>query len=332
MSVHELYAEELSIGVPLPTAPAITIDAGITGQYQAVTGDAMRLPLSAPLSRQVTGMDRLVNPALVLQVAIGQSTVATRRVIANLFYRNVRILRQVPLGTTLETTVIPKAAKLARPGAGGERAKVLLGMTTRDEFANVIADFERLALIPVRDREAVAETGETGTAEDTLDLAPYTRLLPRGWNLDGLRQGVLPKPGTPIVDPLTEPITEAQQLVRLTQNLAAAHRDARRGQQGQRLVYGGHTVGLAQASLTRVDPSIVTVLGWHSCDHLAPIYENDLLSFTTTLLETVAQRQGSVAAYRIEASAVRPGADPVTVLSWTPVVWTASGTTTEGQS
>lgn len=331
MSVREPYADELTIGVPLPTAPAITIDAGIAGQYQAITGDAMRLPLSAPLSSQVTGTDRLANPALVLQIAIGQSTVATRRVIANLFYRNVRILRQVPVGTTLETTVVPKAAKLARPGAGGERAKVLLGMTTRDENGNLVADFERLALIPVRDLNAMSEAGETGTAEDTLDLAPYTRLLPRSWNLDGLPHGVLPEPGNPIADPLTEPVTEAQTLVRLTQNLAAAHRDSRRGQHGQRLVYGGHTVGLAQASLTRIDPSIATVLGWHSCDHLAPVYENDLLSFTTTLVDSIDQHQGSVAAYRVEASAIRPGTEPVTVLSWMPVVWTASKATTERQ-
>ena len=331
MSIHEPFAEELTLGEPLPTAPAITITEGLAGQYQAITGDALRLPLSAPLSRQVTGAGPLANPALVLQIAIGQSTVATRRVIANLFYRHVRILRQVPIGTTLETTVIPKAAKPARPNANGERAKVLLSMTTRDEAGNIIADFERLALIPVNHRLALTEAGEPGTAEDRLDLGEYIQLAPGEWNLAGLPAGPLPPAGKLVQDPLREPVTEAQTLVRITQNLAAAHRDAARGQQNRRLVYGGHTVGLAQAALSRIDPGIATVLGWHSCDHLAPVFEEDLLSFSAVLEDSLPHKEGSIAAYRITATAHRPGTEPVDVLSWVPVVWTAAQTTPEGK-
>ena len=40
-----------------------------------------------------------------MHVSIGQSTVATRRVIANLFYRGVVLRRQVFLGDTLATSV-----------------------------------------------------------------------------------------------------------------------------------------------------------------------------------------------------------------------------------
>lgn len=331
MSIQEPFADDLTIGVPLPQAPAITIDEGVAAQYQGITGDALRIPLSAALSQQATGLQRLANPALVLQIAIGQSTVATRRVIANLFYRKVRLFKQVPVGTTLETTVVPIAAALARPTPSGDRAKVLLSITTRDEHGAVIADFERLALLPVRNRETFVESGSVGTAEDSLDLENYAHLLPDNWNLDRLPAGELPGKGTAMQDPLVEPVTEAQTLVRLTQNLAAAHRDFRRGQHSQRLVYGGHTIGLAQAALTRMDPAIATVLGWHSCDHLGPVYENDLLSFSATLLESAPQAVGSIAAYRVTAHALRPGGEPVSVLSWVPVVWTASRTNALGQ-
>ena len=46
---------------------------------------------------------------------------------------------------------------------------------------------------------------------------------------------------------------------------------------GSRLVYGGHTIGLALAQATRALPNLVTVLGWTSCDHTGPVHEGDTL-------------------------------------------------------
>jgi acyl dehydratase len=70
-------------------------------------------------------------------------------------------------------------------------------------------------------------------------------------------------------------VTSAPELARLTLNVAATHHDWRIG--GQRLVYGGHTIGLALAQTTRLLPNLVTVLGWESCDHLGPVHEGDTL-------------------------------------------------------
>ncbi|MEZ5166469.1 MAG: hypothetical protein R2695_08230 [Acidimicrobiales bacterium] len=64
-------------------------------------------------------------------------------------------------------------------------------------------------------------------------------------------------------------IDGATGMVRLTHNLAMIHRDAVRSPYPVRLVYGGHVVGLAQASLSRVLPGMATVAGWHGCDHTA---------------------------------------------------------------
>jgi hypothetical protein len=66
------------------------------------------------------------------------------------------------------------------------------------------------------------------------------------------------------------------------------------------------------------------VLGWHSCNHLGPVFENDLLSFTATLDHAQPVSQGTLAAWTLTATALRPQAEPVPVLSWTPVVWTAA--------
>jgi acyl dehydratase len=70
-------------------------------------------------------------------------------------------------------------------------------------------------------------------------------------------------------------VSSAPELARLTLNIAATHHDRRIG--GQRLVYGGHTIGLALAQATRLLPNLVTVLGWTSCDHTGPVHEGDTL-------------------------------------------------------
>jgi acyl dehydratase len=64
-------------------------------------------------------------------------------------------------------------------------------------------------------------------------------------------------------------------LARLTLNIAATHHDSRVG--GRRLVYGGHTIGLALAQAGRLLPNLATVLGWQSCDHVGPVHEGDTL-------------------------------------------------------
>ena len=70
-------------------------------------------------------------------------------------------------------------------------------------------------------------------------------------------------------------VSSAPELARLTLNIAATHHDSRFG--GRRLVYGGHTIGLALAQATRLLPNLTTVLGWQSCDHTGPVYEGDTL-------------------------------------------------------
>ena len=64
-----------------------------------------------------------------------------------------------------------------------------------------------------------------------------------------------------------------------------AHHDAASSSAG-RLVYGGHTIGLAAAQATRALPNLVTIVAWHGCDHLAPVREGDTLRSTLELDQT----------------------------------------------
>jgi 2-methylfumaryl-CoA hydratase len=313
------FGDDLVLGESLPAAPAITLDGGAAAQYQAICGDPAQLSLSAPLSRAVSGVpSRVVNSGLVLQIAIGQSTVATRIVIANLFYRNVTVHRQVHVGETLSSTVTPTACAYTSGKGKGRRAKVLLSIETHDEHGELVVSLERLALLPLREQDGLVESGGIGTAAGDRALADLVAVLPP-WDLTRLSRAPLPPTGWQVIDPLRDSVSGALELVRLTQNLASAHRDPQRGQHGRRLVYGGHTIALAQSSLTRMVPGLAAVVGWRSCDHLAAVFDDDLLSFQITCEERLAVEGGALIAFRIRGRALRQGTEPVDAIDFRPI-------------
>ena len=113
-------------------------------------------------------------------------------------------------------------------------------------------------------------------------------------------------------------MTGATELARLTLNVAMAHTDATRSSHGRRLVYGGHTIAVAAAHATRAIPALATIVAWQGCDHLAPVFEGDVLR-TELQVEGVEPRDGGggLAELRALVSAVRGGeGDPEPVLDW----------------
>lgn len=321
------YFDDLRVGQVLEPAPPITIDRGMTAAYQALVGDPLRVALAEPVAEAVAGVrGGLVNPALVLHVSIGQSTVATRRVIANLFYRGVAVQRPVPVGTTLHTTVDIRALReTSRKEGRARRGMVLLGVRTVDGDGEVIADYERCPLLPFRDEAAdIDHADDVGPASGSRHLSDWARFAPTSWDLAPLGPPTPWAIGETAHDPMRDTVTDAPSLVRLTQNQAAAHRDARLGQRGKRLVYGGHTIGLAQASLVRMLPNMATVVGWHSCDHTGPVFEDDVLSVTATLDAQDSCGPGRLLAFTVIVHAEREGEPaPLAVLDWKPVVYSA---------
>jgi acyl dehydratase len=80
-------------------------------------------------------------------------------------------------------------------------------------------------------------------------------------------------------------VTSAPELVRASLNMAMAHTDARFSYLGERLVYGGHTIFMAFSQVTRALPNLLTILAWDSCDHTAPVVENDRLRTELTVTD-----------------------------------------------
>jgi acyl dehydratase len=273
------YFEELEVGQRFEQAPAVTITAGLAAAHQAILGDRLALALSQPLAREVTGRGPLAHPALVWDLAIGQSTLVTQNVRANLFYRGLLLRHQPELGDTLHTVTTIEALKQNkirpdRPATG----LAVLRMTTTDQRERRVLDFWRCAMIPLLDpgldtghRDDLDVVGRPIDAgELATSVAGWTPPAPRGIELHpGLRLRV---GGGDVV-------SSAPELARLSLNIAAVHHDSLAAG-GRRLVYGGHTIGLALAQASRALPDLLTVLGWHSADHLAPVHEGDRLTST----------------------------------------------------
>ena len=274
------YFDDLSVGQIFDSAPSMTITSGIAAAHQAIIGDRLRLALDAELSHAVLGEPgQLAHPGLVCDIAIGQSTVVTQRVKANLFYRGLAFHRFPVIGDTLSTRteVVGLKRNSAKPGRA-PTGLAALRMTTIDQAGRLVLDFYRCAMLPCS--TAAADTGHSDDLSQIgIGPAPVTDPTTH-WDADAFRRRV---PG-PYFDAdmaglvlrgTGDVVSSAPELARLTLNIAATHHDLRIG--GQRLVYGGHTIGLALAQASRLLPNLVTVLSWQSCDHTGPVHEGDTL-------------------------------------------------------
>jgi acyl dehydratase len=114
-------------------------------------------------------------------------------------------------------------------------------------------------------------------------------------------------------------VSSAPELARLTLNLAHIHHD-RFSQSSGRLVYGGHTIGLALAQVTKTLPQLVTLAGWHGCDHTGPVREGDTLTSRIEVVSVGELAQGvRTADLRVTVRA-RGETDDRDVLDWRPIV------------
>jgi acyl dehydratase len=280
------YFDELHVGQVFASAPAITLTDGLAATHQAIVGGRLPLALDHGLAQATAGRGPLPSPALVWDLAIGQSTVATQHVKANLFYRGLVLHRLPGIGDTLRTVTVVEGLRQNQPKP--ERASTglaALHITTVDQDECVVLDFWRCAMIALSDPAGTTshsdDLGQIGSAAS----APAYAKAVDGWDLgafasraSGPRFNDL-RAGMSWTVAGGDVISEAPSFARLCLNIASVHHDSAAGG-GQRLVYGGHTISLALAQASRALPGIVTVTGWESCDHVGPVHEGDTLRST----------------------------------------------------
>jgi acyl dehydratase len=317
------YWEQLSVGDTYVEFPAMTLTEGHAALHQSIVGDRLRIALDASLSGKVAGR-RLAHPMLVCDVSIGQSTLPTQRVIGNLFYRRLMLRRLPAIGDTLRTTTEVVALKRNTIKEGRKPTGLaVLHIVTTDQEDRAILDYWRCAMLPISDLDASqphADDLDRFPADlpadalhhtlDGLDLGAYRAAVP------GAHFAELRAPTTWIIDG-GDSVTAATELVRLSLNIAKAHTDPGSHSSGTRLVYGGHTIGIAAAQLTKALPNLVTIIGWHHCNHLGPVFEGDVLRSTVHLEGTEALPDGGgLVTLRIEVTAQRADGAQAAVLDW----------------
>lgn len=315
------YFDDLLVGQVFPDAPSMTLTPGLAAVHQSILGDRLRLPLDAELSQAVTGSTTpLAHPGLVCDVAIGQSTLVTRHVKANLFYRGLVFYRFPAIGDSLftRTEVVGLKKNSAKPGRA-PTGLAALRMTTIDQADRLVLDFYRCAMLPLSpgaDPNAADHADDLSTIG--ADLAPPPPAT-HEWNGEVFRERI---PG-PHFDPgmagtvlhsSADVVSSAPELARLTLNIAAVHHDSRVS--GRRLVYGGHTIGLALAQASRLLPNLVTVCGWQSCDHTGPVHEGDTLYSELRVESADPVDDGGVLGLRSLVYAVEDNEPDRQVLDW----------------
>lgn len=317
------YFEDLRHGQRFEDCPGLTLTDGLAAAHRAIVGGRLPLTLDGELSRRVLGPGgALAAPNLAWDIAIGQSTTATHTVVANLFYRGVVFRRAPRIGDTLRTVteVVGLRQNSRRPGrhATGLAA---LRISARDQRGEPVLDFWRCAMLPLRDGDT-----DTGHADDLSSIgadpaAHELALVAADWDLDSYRAaapgGRSRRPGAGEVFRVAggDVVSGAPELARLTLNVAKVHHDETAGASG-RLVYGGHTIGIALHQATRALPGMVTVVGWHGCDHVGPVREGDTLTSVIEVEQTVPAARGTLVHLRSRVCARRQDAPAAEVLDW----------------
>ena len=336
MAEHYLdgpYFEDFEVGQTF-AAPSVTVTDGHTAFYQSVTGDRMRLPLDRHMSQAVTGETRaLVHPMMVINLVNGQTTFASQQVKGNLFYRGLLLLQPVYVGDTLTTTtkVVGLKQNKVKPGRDAT-GMVALEMETTNQHSVRVMQYWRCPMIPCRD--ATADTGRNDSFDwipERLEQAQLDAAIPRGWQVTAMapERYKVPAPALAVNDKVVigsqDTVTCAPELVRITGNIAFTHTDASRSYLGKRLVYGGHTISITLAQITRALPNMITLIGWQGCEHTAPVLEEDIIrtEFSVTSATPVASggKLYELHALTYAKRAAKEGYEESAVLDWRLVVW-----------
>ena len=205
-----------------------------------------------------------------------------------------------------------------RRDASRGRGIVVLHVRTVDGSGEPILDFWRAPLLPL----AADGSGDADDLALVGEPVDATTLVPHDWRLDPLRAEPLGalfadlRAGDTYEVEAAETVTAATELARLSLNLAHTHTDASVGAHGERLVYGGHVIGVAAAHLTRRCP--IWRRSWRGsrATTWARSFEGDRLRSRIEITGLEPLADGGLAHLRVLTAATGDAGPPRDVLDW----------------
>jgi len=327
------WFEDLKHGLEFD-APAVTLTTGHASLHQSLSADRLRLPLNHHASKIICGHKTgLLHPLLAINIAIGQSTWATQRVKANLLYRGLVLYRPIFLGDTLytRTCVVGMKKNRLQPGRAATGI-VALEITTTNQNNDVVLNFWRFPMIPCRNMQSdISHDDNLDTIGTTVSTSDLKSAVPKNWALKnaskwlGLRAKNLGI-GQQFTIDARDTITSAPELVRASLNIAMTHTDEKLSYLDKRLVFGGHTISICFAQITRALPNLLTIIAWEQCDHTAPVFENDRIRSAFSIGEICSLNavEGGGSLIKIHALCYAARGSPEIeekVLDWTFWAW-----------
>jgi len=286
------FFEDFRVGQVLAHRGGRTITEGDCAVYLSLTGDRYRLFCDADYAKARGYRGMLVNDLLVFHIVFGQTVPdISRNAVANLGYADVRFRTPVHPGDTLRTTT--EIVGL-RENSNGKSGIIYVQSRGMNQSGDTVLEFFRWVMVRKRDEKSPAPKEDVPNLRTEISpfqlvhcaatIPPAAGNAAEGGFFEDYKEGQAIRHGSG----MTIEEAEHASATRLYQNTAAVHFDGHamtHGENGRRLVYGGHVISVARALQFDGFENAERILGWNGGTHANPTYAGDTIYATTFIKE-----------------------------------------------
>ena len=288
------YFEHFKLGQVIHHATPRTITDGECALYIALTGARQPLHCATPVAQSLGYRDKPVDDLLAFHIAFAKTVPdISVNAVANLGYADVRFLRPVYVGDTLNTisTVIG-----LKQNSNGKSGVVYVRSESRNQHGEVVLNWVRWVMVHKHDLNAPAP--EPVVPELPGFVAVKQLAIPRFLQASQLALHVTGssrlwndyQAGERIVHPAGMTVDDSDHTLatKLYQNNARLHFDAlmmKDSPFGKRLMYGGHVISVCRALSYDGLENALSIVAINGGTHCHPSFGGDTFYAVTEVLE-----------------------------------------------